>query len=112
MMMMKKVGEPVTVSATRVLRKMGPPLSSVLIRLEWDSDEVSAESLRVWLDGQQLTTGLFEVTRIDQRELLLIIRGEAFPWLTSENSCSRLELYLEDQPVLTDNIEVDGFQAA
>ena len=112
--MMQDTGRetPRLVSATRLLRRLSPPLASVLFRIEWADDRHGAENLIVHLDGQELSQDLYELTQIDERLLLLIIRGEAFPWVSSQQSRSRIELFLRGQGLLTENIEVEGFQAA
>jgi hypothetical protein len=100
------------VSASVLARVVGPPLTSALIRIEWADDQPGDRRLAVRLDGQVLSADLCEWIRIDERTRLLIIRGEAFPWVSTSRSCSRLELFLEDRGVLAENIEVEGFQAA
>lgn len=100
------------ITGLRLRRLIGPPLSSVLIRIQSEQVLPDVARFQVKLAGIAPAPHHFEWTRLDDRTLLLIIEGAAFPWVRVERSCTEVEVALDGEVLFRDAVEVEGFQSA
>lgn len=99
------------IRGVRLRRTFGPPMASVLVQIQADAPLSTRDDFAVCVDGKPLAEHQCEWAQVDEQSILLIVHGDAFPWVTSRKSRSRLELVRQGDMLFSETIDVEGFQA-